>query len=605
MPEADRSNAKTLRVLLEWFQKNKISYNKDAIDVVIQQQTRRGSNIVSTGGFGVVAKRDLQMEEPLVVIPKNAVISPATGVLANIFEDEELGGSLALCISVMYEMAQGKYSPWYGYLQSLPKCADIPLLWNADALKWLEGTDVAKWVLTDEKDLRDDFGVLQKLTVEYPSVFVSQNGINWDDFACFLRVTSLVSSRAFMVDEYRGNSMVPFADIFNHLTLGANVHIESEESVCLLCGMEYGCEHMYACDESDNESSSAGRNEEESDSQNSDQDGSDSWDEATDEESSDDDSDSEEIGEELPLLIDNSGNSIYDENQSQNLNGERLTENDKEEGSMSDEEDTMAGTLDMVVYKPCKTGSEVFNTYGDHGSAYLLHRYGFCDAENPFDSVTIDLSFVLQAITKTISEKRATDVSDIIKQFGYMFVTGYFTGHKNSTEEDEAEDADQFESDEEVDEDTKPPVFTFIAPGHPDPNLAAILVLGLADESVFEQVSQSASVFRQFFPVIRKFWVTFQEKLDSGTSISTAFRVANKSKIVKNSSVGMVCRTAQLLAEKRLKQLGDDKIFKQKPSDPLQSSRWSSAKQLWENESFVLQSCIKKYKKVSSKLLSA
>ncbi|PIA19562.1 SET domain-containing protein [Coemansia reversa NRRL 1564] len=608
MPEADRSSAKTLRVLLEWFQKNKITYNKDAIDVVVQQQTRRGSNIVSTGGLGVVAKRDLQMEEPLVVIPKNAVISPATGALANIFEDEEMGGSLALCISVMYEMAQGNNSPWYGYLQSLPKCADIPLLWNVDALEWLEGTDVAKWVVTDEKDLRDDFGVLQKLVVKYPSVFVSQNGINWDEFACFLRVTSLVSSRAFMVDEYRGNSMVPFADIFNHLTLAANVHIESEESVCLLCGMEYGCEHMYLCDESNDESSNSGGDEEEDDGRNSDEDGSESWDEAADGETSDSDSDSENIGEELPLLIDKSGNSVYEETQSQSLNGDRLTENNKEEESMSDEEDMMAGTLDMVVYKSCKTGNEVFNTYGDHGSAYLLHRYGFCDAENPFDSVTIDVSFVLQAITKTISEKRATNVSDIIKQFGYMFETGYFTGRKvsaGSAEEDEVEDSDQFDSDEEIDEDTKPLVFTFIAPGHPDPNLAAILVLGLADESVFEQVSHSASVFRQFFPVIRKFWVTFQEKLDSGTSILTAFRVANKCKIVKNSSVGMVCRTAQLLAERRLAQLGDGKLFKQKPSDPLQTSRWSSAKQLWENETFVLQSCIKKYKKVSSKLLAA
>ncbi|KAJ2807267.1 hypothetical protein H4R20_001355 [Coemansia guatemalensis] len=620
MPEADRSSAKALRVLLEWFGKNKITYNKDAIEVVVQQQTRRGSNIVSTGGFGVVAKRDLQTEEPLVVIPKSAVISPATGALANVFEDEELGGSLALCISVMYEMSQGKDSPWYGYLQSLPKCADIPLLWNTEALKWLSGTDVAKWVVTDEKDIRDDFDVLQKLAAKYPSVFVSQNGINWDDFTYFLRVTSLVSSRAFMVDEYRGNSMVPFADIFNHLAASANVHIESEESVCLMCGMEYGCEHMYGCGESNAGSSSDERDDDgsndgrdgEVDSQSSNQDEGDSWDDATNEETSDEESDEDEAGEELPLLIDKGGNSVYDEAQNQHSNGGRLAANDKEEESMSDEEDMMAGTLDMVVYKPCKAGSEVFNTYGDHGSAYLLHRYGFCDAGNPFDSVTIDVSFVLQAINKSISEKRAADVAGMIRQFGYMFEAGYTSEQSDSADsadededENEDEDADQLDSDEEMGADAKPPVFKFIAPGHPDPSLATILVLGMADESVFEQVSQSGSVFRHFFPVIRRFWATFQEKLNSDTSISTAFRVANKSKVVKSSSVRMVCRAAQLLAEKRLAQLGDGKQFKQKPSDPLQSSRWSSAKQLWENETLVLKSCIKKYKKVSSKLLSS
>ncbi|KAJ2083149.1 hypothetical protein H4R24_001062 [Coemansia sp. RSA 988] len=608
MPEVDRSSAKALQVLLEWFQKNKITYNKDAIEVVVQQQTRRGSNIVSAGGLGVVAKRDLQSEEPLVVIPKSAVISPATGALANIFEDEELGGSLALCISVMYEMALGRVSPWYGYLKSLPRCADIPLLWNADALKWLVGTDVAKWVVTDEKDIRDDFDVLQKLAATYPSIFVSQNGVQWDDFVCFLRVTSLVSSRAFMVDEYRGNSMVPFADIFNHLTGNANVHIESEESVCLLCGMEYGCEHMHGCEESNADSSD--EHDDEVGSQSSNQDSGNSWDEATDEETTDEDSDSDEAGEELPLLIDKSGSSVFDEARNQRLNGGRQGDDGKEEGSMSDEEEMMTGALDMVVYQPCKSGSEVFNTYGDHGSAYLLHRYGFCDAGNPFDSVTIDASFVIQAIVKSISEKRGADVASIIRQFGYMFEAGYTSGRAGSVDsedegEDEDEDGGQLDSDEEMNEDANPPVFTFVAPGHPDPSLAAILVLGMADESVFEQVSQSGSVFRHFFPVIRKFWESFQEKLDAGTAISTAFRVANKSKVVKGSSVGMVCRVAQFLADKRLTQLGDGKQFKQKPSDPLQYSRRSNAKQLWENETVVLKSCIKKYKKVSTKLLAA
>lgn len=39
---------------------------------------------------------------------------------------------------------------------------------------------------------------------------------------------------------------------------------------------------------------------------------------------------------------------------------------------------------------------QVFNTYGYVGNAALLHRYGFTEADNPFDIVNIDLELVLQ-----------------------------------------------------------------------------------------------------------------------------------------------------------------------------------------------------------------
>ncbi|KAJ1951144.1 hypothetical protein EC988_004133, partial [Linderina pennispora] len=138
------SNSEKLQRLLAWFKENKVTYNEEAIQIVERTATKTHGNIVSDG-FGVLARRDLVDEEPLVVIPKAAVISPATSPLANLFDDEQLGGSLALCISVIYEMSLGADSPWSGYLQSLPRRADIPLLWNDEAKAWLEGTDVGKW----------------------------------------------------------------------------------------------------------------------------------------------------------------------------------------------------------------------------------------------------------------------------------------------------------------------------------------------------------------------------------------------------------------------------------------------------------------------------
>ncbi|KAJ2367962.1 hypothetical protein H4S01_001856 [Coemansia sp. RSA 2610] len=612
MPEAARSCAETLSVLLEWFETNKVTYNEEAIEVVAQQQTRRGSNIVSANGIGIVAKRDLIDEEPLVVIPKSAVISTASSALANIFEDEELGGSLALCITVMYELAQGIESPWYGYLQSLPKRADIPLLWDIDSRKWLAGTDVGKWVERDEQSVREDFKVLQKLVVDYPAVFVSQNGIDWNHFGCFLDVASLVSSRAFMVDEFRGNSMVPFADIFNHLTAGANVHIESEENVCVLCGNEYGCEHMEPLDDSDSDGDDErhGGCESHSDCEGHGQSDADSWADEEEGGETEDEEEEESDGEEIPILIDHSGNPILAAPDKMDIDdtGSAYKEDENDEASLTDEEDLMSGTLDMVVYQTCKAGSEVFNTYGDHGSAYLLHRYGFCDKDNIFDSVVLDTDDVMQAFSVAVSEKRAEDMALLLSQSAGMFEQRHRAQQESS--ENEGDDSDEDESEDEeigledgVETEAKPPVFSIDAPGHPDLNLATLLVLGLAEDSVFTQIAESPSVLRHFFPIIRRFWAAFQDKLDAGASVSAAMRVANKDKVVKQSTVGMVCRATQLLAEKRLAQLGDNSLLKNKPTDPTLRARWESAKQMRTNEAAVLQQCIKRYKKAASKLL--
>ncbi|KAJ1880899.1 hypothetical protein LPJ66_011414, partial [Kickxella alabastrina] len=72
MPGSDRSNSEKLSILLSWFEENKVTYNEEALEVVEQKVVKRGSNIVSVDGFGIVARRNLEEEEPLVVIPKSA-----------------------------------------------------------------------------------------------------------------------------------------------------------------------------------------------------------------------------------------------------------------------------------------------------------------------------------------------------------------------------------------------------------------------------------------------------------------------------------------------------------------------------------------------------
>ncbi|KAJ2070578.1 hypothetical protein GGI09_009451, partial [Coemansia sp. S100] len=103
MPDTNPSSSEKLRVLLQWFVENKIAYNEEAIKIVEQQDTASKGTAVLSHGFGVVSLRKLESDEQLVVIPKSAVISAATSALANIFIDSDIGGNLALCITVMYE----------------------------------------------------------------------------------------------------------------------------------------------------------------------------------------------------------------------------------------------------------------------------------------------------------------------------------------------------------------------------------------------------------------------------------------------------------------------------------------------------------------------
>ncbi|KAJ2787874.1 hypothetical protein GGI15_000382 [Coemansia interrupta] len=633
MAESKRSNADRLAILLDWFEENKITFNQEAIEVVEHKSAKRGSNIISSDGFGIVARRDLEDEEPLVVIPKTAIISAATSALANIFHDEELGGSLALCIAVMYEMSLGELSPWYGYLQSLPVNTDIPLLWNEQARQWLRGTDVAGLIERDEQNLKDDFASLQDLVSEYPHVFISQNGVDWASRSCFLNVASLVSSRAFSVDIHRGNSMVPFADIFNHKTSGENVHIEIENTVCPLCGEAFGCEHMDGLEEMDAEEHSEMHTDEGQDHVHSDCDSScdDSEMSQSDEEDEDED---QEVGEEMPLLVDVNGNPIDEDDME--IDGddpmgesdgaddgfEDVDSEDESDGEgADDEEDKWIDSLDMVVFKPCRANSEVFNTYGEHGSAYLLHRYGFCDTQNPFEAVSLDVHEVIKAFGVAKSDKRAADITDLIARHRPLFATR----HRAKDDEDEDEDGDE-ESDvgDEDDEggatscsasdnssdsgDSETddmPEFSIDAPGHPSTNLAAILVLGLSDESVFAQLVQSSSLFRHYFPAMCRFWTVFQNRLDDGASVAAALRDANKETTVKKSSVVLAARVVVALSERRLSVLGEDSAaLGAKPTDPQQLLRWESAKQLRSNERKTLQQCIKTYKKVMNKLSS-
>ncbi|KAL5566330.1 hypothetical protein UlMin_029494 [Ulmus minor] len=73
--------------------------------------------------------------------------------------------------------------------------------------------------------------------------------------------------------------------------------------------------------------------------------------------------------------------------------------------SDSDSETPIDEALEMIMVKDVQAGSEVFNTYGSLGNAALLHRYGFTEADNPYDIVNIDLELLLQWSSSLFSRR--------------------------------------------------------------------------------------------------------------------------------------------------------------------------------------------------------
>ena len=78
----------------------------------------------------------------------------------------------------------------------------------------------------------------------------------------FIRAYSLVSSRAFYVDNFHGLCMVPLADIFNH-HYQPSTCLQTDDVVCGTCGLHRVCEHDEPANDGFTQSSGVDEKEEE------------------------------------------------------------------------------------------------------------------------------------------------------------------------------------------------------------------------------------------------------------------------------------------------------------------------------------------------------
>jgi SET domain-containing protein 6 len=96
-------------------------------------------------GISVNAFWDLKEGDLIAKIPKTACLTIKTSGAQDLIESTGLDGYLGLSVALMYEKSLGGDSPWAGYLQVLPDCECLPLVWSLDEVDLLlRGTELHK-----------------------------------------------------------------------------------------------------------------------------------------------------------------------------------------------------------------------------------------------------------------------------------------------------------------------------------------------------------------------------------------------------------------------------------------------------------------------------
>jgi hypothetical protein len=117
----------------------------------------------------------------------------------------------------MVEYSLGVESHFYEYLKSIPRREDVPILWPAEHRAQLQGTEVHQlsvdmWAAANYEWQVYVLPLWQEFPDECPETHFSLER--------YLEMRSVVTSRAFRVDEHHGIGLVPVADMFNHITGG-------------------------------------------------------------------------------------------------------------------------------------------------------------------------------------------------------------------------------------------------------------------------------------------------------------------------------------------------------------------------------------------------
>lgn len=429
-----------LDLLKKYFAEHEIRLH--GIDVVAGV---RGSG----DAVGVIALEDLQEDTVVAEIHKDGVLSRKSTAIGDILEEHELGGGPAVALALMFERSQGDKSPFHLYLQSLPYEEPTLFAWTDEELEMLKGTEPYEVIKMDKPALKEDYeNLIKPILAHHKDIFPADSP--HFTFKAFAAASSIVASRAFQMDEYHGDCLVPLADAFNHLTDREHVHLENDQDVCPVCGSSWPCPQHAMSDDEDEEEENDGHGHHCEGGHSHDHNGhshgnghSHDHDHDHDHDhaahgghshshshshsyGSDDEAakpakkkrrtepkpaDSEEGGVLAPISDDENGFVEADGDS----DGEESGSEQSEESEANNKDDDK---MEMRLIRPVKKGEEVFNTYGKLGNSSLLHKHGFVDekpGENPFDVVTVSVDMVEKAATAAFPG--ISSVNDRIKLF--------------------------------------------------------------------------------------------------------------------------------------------------------------------------------------------
>jgi hypothetical protein len=401
-------------------------------------------------------------------VPKRSILSVRTSSLPPLPPIAANGNGIAtnhtilhLALALLHEFRLVRESPFWGYLQSLPReTVLVPLVWEIPeiggedgrlGLEWLRGTEAEKdmqrraaerLALVSLQD-RSSRNQLINSQADLQAFYTSSSTIlppttlhpNPSPFLAFLHAYSLISTRAFIIDLYHLIALTPFCDILNHSS-SSHTSLQSDDFVCHKCGSLRMCPH------------------------------------------------------DIPST---SGVT---------LRLQHLGEGDRRK--LEKERDT----VDMIIEREVEAGEEVFNTYGeDLGDARLLVEWGFVGGDFAGRGIVWEVEDLCEDL-------------DILEAWEEMDRIGFPSGPSEEDAHDDEEDSDQLFA---VDTKQNSGILALDNDGRITTSLYAFLHLihkGKTGPSARTQISQVVENYESSVRSIENAWALMSEGTREGIKLS-------------------------------------------------------------------------------------
>ena len=361
-----------------WLKANRIEY--DGLAIVAAQQ----------GGDVVFTTQNFAEGDSLALIPKAAVLSVRNAscapVLTQLLEVEHFTLASVLNLAVAYERSIGKVSRWHGYLSTLQPHEPLPMLWSkADLTRLLAHTGLDTAACRRRRELLSEHRALASTLRGWGGK--AEKVADAVSPLAYLYAATLTSSRAFYVDTWHEEALVPLADVLNHKAalVPEGAHVEGEDD-----------------EESDEEGGEEGGEEDGEEG---------NGEEGNGDEGNGEDSDADD---EQPPIVDarvvsarrraaaQMAARALDVSLAMDTTLHNLSSTRDAVDEEGDEGDEPNGHVALVALRPLPANVEVFNTYGEHSNRVLLNDYGFTLACNALDAAELPWCVVRTAAAAAI-----------------------------------------------------------------------------------------------------------------------------------------------------------------------------------------------------------